>query len=621
MKKVAKFLRKFLPALALLSALIPRTATANTFLTDAWLLQGGNLFGDNITVGSLDAFNLIFFTNGTEKMRLFTSGGLNLGNTTDPGVGNITAVGPTYNFGTVDTGSAVFTLFGSGSTLMLQSGPSQLARFWLQQNGGLSSVWSLNVNGSTSFTYAGTLSFSSSIITGLVTFDTAGSVTAVGPTHVFGTQNVSTSLQVGKGTTSTDDAVIKVRSGNSGTTSPTIQLLRSATVFSNWNYNGTDTFFGYTGTFTLSQCTNSVCTTFTTFLTESSAGLLTNIGHVLLDNTGTASELRLREPSASGSEYSSFKSVAMGANANYSLPPDDGTSGQFLRTDGVGVLTWVTASGSGDVTAVGPGCLIGDCWTNGLATTGSVLLVWEGTTVNGTDFTINVPADPNFSIAWTVPNAITDLTFPSGTDTVVARDSTDTLTGKTLNVESTGNIVTTVEKIWLPAASCANTSAAANWDTTSNTQPSPGCVTGTNTVKGVLSFDDATDEAVQTHIMLPADWTGNIDARIKWYGSALTNAVGWCIQLACAADGEVDDPAFPAQSAANCVSDTAKGTANQSNDVTITNITPGTGGGVCAAGELMHVRWSRDANGSAVTDSFVGDANGIGVELTLRRAQ
>jgi hypothetical protein len=35
------------------------------------------------------------------------------------------------------------------------------------------------------------------------------------------------------------------------------------------------------------------------------------------------------------------------ANWNLTLPPDDGTSGQFLRTDGNGVTTWVTGGGGG----------------------------------------------------------------------------------------------------------------------------------------------------------------------------------------------------------------------------------------------------------------------------------
>jgi len=76
------------------------------------------------------------------------------------------------------------------------------------------------------------------------------------------------------------------------------------------------------------------------------------------------------------------------------------------------------AAASGDVTDVGAGCATGACWTNGLATTGTVMATWEGTTVDANDFTINVPANPTAAISWTVPDGATALTFPTGTNTV-----------------------------------------------------------------------------------------------------------------------------------------------------------------------------------------------------------
>ena len=70
------------------------------------------------------------------------------------------------------------------------------------------------------------------------------------------------------------------------------------------------------------------------------------LGNVLIDNGGTAGELRLREPSAGGSSYVSLKSPALAATVNYTLPPDDGDAGEQLTTDGSGVLTWEAAGGS-----------------------------------------------------------------------------------------------------------------------------------------------------------------------------------------------------------------------------------------------------------------------------------
>lgn len=70
------------------------------------------------------------------------------------------------------------------------------------------------------------------------------------------------------------------------------------------------------------------------------ASTLDVTGNLSLSNTGTAGELRLYEPSAAGSNYSSFKSTTQSANINYTLPSADGSSGAVLKTDGSGALSW-----------------------------------------------------------------------------------------------------------------------------------------------------------------------------------------------------------------------------------------------------------------------------------------
>lgn len=186
-----------------------------------------------------------------------------------------------------------------------------------------------------------------------------------------------------------------------------------------------------------------------------------------------------------------------------------------------------------------------------------------------------------------------------------------------IDATSAGMTLTDASKIWLPFASCQNTTAGLLWDSPTSNAPAAACITGTNTQKGVADFDAATDESLQMTLRLPADFTGAIDSDLVWLAAATSGAAGWCVQLVCTADAETDDPAFPAQGAGNCVSDTAKGTTLQTNVAADTGVTA-TG---CAAGELLHIAVSRDANGGAVTDDMTGDARGIGVELTLRRAQ
>jgi hypothetical protein len=140
-------------------------------------------------------------------------------------------------------------------------------------------------------------------------------------------------------------------------------------------------------------------------------------------------------------------------------------------------------------------------------------------------------------------------------------------------------------------------------------------VTGTNTQKGVLDFDQTTDESAQIEILLPATWTGAIDANVLWYSATTTGSVAWCVQLVSAADAETDDPAFPAQATGNCVSDAAKGTTNQLNVAALTGITA-TG---VAAGELLHIQISRDPNETSTrTDDHAADARLVGVELIYR---
>lgn len=69
-------------------------------------------------------------------------------------------------------------------------------------------------------------------------------------------------------------------------------------------------------------------------------------GNVQVGGGATASELRIMEPSGSGSNYTAFKAQAQGGDVTYTLPSADGSADQVLKTDGSGNLSWTTASGS-----------------------------------------------------------------------------------------------------------------------------------------------------------------------------------------------------------------------------------------------------------------------------------
>jgi hypothetical protein len=72
-----------------------------------------------------------------------------------------------------------------------------------------------------------------------------------------------------------------------------------------------------------------------------------------LSTATQASEIRLFEDTDDGAHYTAFKCTAQAGDITYTLPPNDGDSGQVLRTDGSGVLTWVAAAGGGDAQTSG----------------------------------------------------------------------------------------------------------------------------------------------------------------------------------------------------------------------------------------------------------------------------
>lgn len=248
------------------------------------------------------------------------------------------------------------------------------------------------------------------------------------------------------------------------------------------------------------------------------------------------------------------------------------------------------------------------------AATGSVVIngVTSGSfTITGADamaqsVTATVAAQTSGAAVLTIP----DMAGVNDTFAFIAKAGT--FTNKTLDAEGTGNVLTIPRRIWLPAAGCNNATAGSIWDLPTSNPGVAACVTGTNTQKGVLDFaDGANSLSAQITYKLPSTWTGTVDANIKWFSATITGDVVWQLATICVADAETDDPAF---NTASTVTDTAKGTTNQTNDAAITGVTV-TG---CAAGELMHIKIFRDP--ANVSDTHAATARLIGVELVIREA-
>lgn len=247
---------------------------------------------------------------------------------------------------------------------------------------------------------------------------------------------------------------------------------------------------------------------------------------------------------------------------------------------------------------------------------GTVTITPTTSTINGSA-TLTLATGEGASIFSNGTNYLALRTFSTaglGSGTVTA-SSTDTFTNKTYDAEGTGNTLTQAFKIWLPAAGCANTTAASFWDLPTSTPAVAACVTGTNTQKGVLQYADTSGGfSAQNGLLLPSDWSGNIDASIIWKTSATSGNAKFSLSTICTAvnASETDDPAF---NTASTVTTAAPGTANRLQTSSITSLTV-TG---CAAGELLHLKLFRDGGDAA--DTIGASLDVIGVEITIRRAQ
>ncbi len=208
--------------------------------------------------------------------------------------------------------------------------------------------------------------------------------------------------------------------------------------------------------------------------------------------------------------------------------------------------------------------------------------------------------------AFVAATAGTDYTTPS---------STESPTNKSFDAEATGNTLTQPFKTWFASAGCVNATAASFWDLGTSLAPTPTCKNSSSGAAQNASLDFPDSDGMyfaQTNMMLPEDFTGTVDAKIRWMAAATSGDVIWNVATVCVADGAVDNPAF---STASTVTDTAKGTTLQSNDATITAVTI-TG---CSAGNLMHIEISRQRTTSG--DTITGVVSFLGLQLTTRRAQ
>ncbi len=206
-------------------------------------------------------------------------------------------------------------------------------------------------------------------------------------------------------------------------------------------------------------------------------------------------------------------------------------------------------------------------------------------------------------------------TLQSVTDTFVYRASTDTLTNKTINAESTGNNISIPAKAFFSAAGCINGTAASSWDIGASNQPTAVCV-GTNSVKGKLQFARGNQSYI--NFELPSDWnsSANVDLRIAYTTTDTTSGhvTAFDVQTGCnnVNGTTTDDPVLNLQQIASLT--TGSGAVSGGSFEMILSGVTMTG---CAANFNLVVSITRDNSGTDTnTDTAVAVKYG---ELTFSR--
>lgn len=288
------------------------------------------------------------------------------------------------------------------------------------------------------------------------------------------------------------------------------------------------------------------------------------------------------------------------------IPRSDGVGGATLQASGVTIDDSNNITVPGTITTGSGGGVTGSVTWNG-ATSGGITIT--PLAASGQIITMTNAAQTVGAASITIP----DLAGVSQTPTYNALAAT--LTGKSYDAEGTGNVLTVPRRLWFPAAGINNATAGSIWDLPTTNPAVVGTRTGTNTTKGVLDFADGANTLTASIMyMLPATWVGAVDARVYWENSSatLTGDVVWQIAIACAGDGESDDPAYTDDA---FTADTVKGTANLLNITAVNTVTTT---GTCAADKLAHIRLAR--NPAHASDTFLNTARFIGLELVIREA-
>jgi len=214
------------------------------------------------------------------------------------------------------------------------------------------------------------------------------------------------------------------------------------------------------------------------------------------------------------------------------------------------------------------------------------------------------------------------VTFQDQTTTLVGRDTTDTLTNKTLDVEDTGNVVTRIQQQFIRAAGVFNTITYydANGSTDQPGANTPAMSNNWPTLRQLV-FDPATTEEVSfgLHLSSYASISDGVDVLLYW--GPTTGSCGGscgvrlCVKIACGTAGTNSLDLGAQQESSTCNIETASSTAVAMQVATFSAIDADG----CAAGDLATLSVSR--TGANIADQYSADSALYGVVLRWRSAE
>lgn len=230
--------------------------------------------------------------------------------------------------------------------------------------------------------------------------------------------------------------------------------------------------------------------------------------------------------------------------------------------------------------------------------------VFDTLTQTLTNKTLTAPVISTISNTGTV-------TLFTATDTVVGKATTDTLTNKTLDCTTAGNVCTVYKYLQLDLVGVAGGTAGHVWnDDPLSTTCTAASTAGTNQTLAFCTFPDSDGEyGKQLKLSLPTGYVaGSLQYRVSWKTTGTGN-LRPRLQTLCYASDAASDTAYSNSTYITA----AAGTSGRFNQTAWTTATD-TG---CDAEETMAIRFSRNRTEASDTLNAAADVEFVGVRYAV----